>query len=193
MVTASSTSRLRNQLLVGSTGVVLAGLLALAVRGSIISQGNFVCDTGRNPNCGIVSGVRPSVIPLQAKDTGSGGLAKYDLILMASPFNSTASARGHKTGTGVIRNPTLHIISNPNGINIDCAVVANTLTLTGSTRYILPGLQNLSATGTIAELKAMSGVVLGPTEYIKCGSAGNPTASFSGSLTGLAEYSEVVN
>lgn len=179
-------------MVVGSVGVA-SWVLATAISGSYFAKGNFVCDITGNPNCGIVSGDRPSVIPLRTVDTNTGGLAKYDAIRMTSPFNSTASTRGHKTGTGVIKDLTLHLIRNHSNASFDCAVVVGAGTLTGSTRYSLPGLQNISGSGTIKQISTATGVILGPNESIKCATTGTINSTFSGSLTGIAEFSEVIN
>lgn len=163
-------------------------ITSLMVKGSILANGgNFVCNSITNPNCGFVYGVQGINIPAYAKDTGTGGLAKYDTNIAASPFNSSASARGLKTGTGVVTYLQYNVISNPKGVNIDCSKVAATKTGTGGTALVT----DASATGSTVTYSTP--FVMGPTEYIKCGSLGTPGASFSGTLLFLSTYSEVVN
>lgn len=188
MATAASSSRFRRQILVGATGVVTVGLLATAIIGSIITQGNFVCDYGKNPNCGLVLGIRGVVIPAYAQDTGTGGLSgKYDTIKVDSPFRSDASTRGLRKGSGASFFAKLDIAANPTGASIDCTVVNGTKQSTGGTLIF----DNKSATGTIAV--TTTPIVLGPTESVKCGSISTIDSRFSGSLLLLMADSDVVN
>jgi hypothetical protein len=188
MATAASTSRFRNQILVGTTGVVTGGLLALAIAGSIISQGNFVCDYAKNPNCGLVSGVRAMVTPAVAIDTNSGGLAgRYDTLKVDSPFRSGASARGLRTGSGVVWTAQLDIIANPKGVSLDCTKVIGNKQSTGGTVIF----NNITQTGSINLYSTP--FTLGPTESVKCGSISAVTSAFSGALRLIMSDSDVVN
>ncbi len=189
MQPTSSLGRLKSSVLVGATGVVAAGLLALAIRGSIISQGNFVCDIGKNPDCGLVSGTRAEEIPLYAASTATGGLTTYDTILAQSPFRAAVAAlRGHRTGTGVVKpGLQLHIISNPRAAPIDCTKVAAAQSATGGTILFA----NVTATGAISTYD--NSIVLGPTESIKCGTRGTIATGFSAELRGSMNDSGVLN
>lgn len=189
MEPTSALDRIRTTALAGATGVVAAGLLALAIRGSFIAQGNFICDIGKNPNCGIVSGTRAEFVPLYAPSTATGGDVHYDTILAPSVFNAAvAAAQGHRTGSGVVHpGLQLHIISNPTGAPLDCSVVGGPNSATGGTVLFA----NVSATGSIATYD--SSIVLGPTQDIKCGTMGTPAAGFSAELRGVMNDSAVVN
>src|SRR5687767_4549935 len=79
-------------------GTALAGFLA-GIFGTVFAQGNFVGLTQRNPNPSFLVDTRAIVTPVYAQDTNSGGLAKYDTILAASPFRTGASSRGLRTGS----------------------------------------------------------------------------------------------
>ncbi len=176
-------------------GAVAVAIAALTIKGSILVRGQVVCDSVANPNCGLVYGVQGFDIPAYGKDTSSGGLAKYDTILDRSPYNSTATTRGLKTGTGVVRWAILNIISNPKAAKIDCSKVATTKTGTGGTALF----EDKSATGSTSIYSTP--FVLGPTEYVKCGTSTIPdvfsgslrVGSFSGTLLLGTTYSEVIN
>src|SRR4051812_15000071 len=88
----------KNILKVGG-GAVLASILTLAVYGSVISQGQFICDSNKNPNCGLVSGTRGVFIPGVATSAITGSVkvgagatagARWSTLSGSSPFSSGA-------------------------------------------------------------------------------------------------------
>lgn len=182
----SSIRRLGTSIAAGTFGVGTV-ILAVAMAGSFFGA-NFVVDTAKNPNGGLVYGTRGVETPTEAEDTGSGGLAKYDTITAQSPFNSsTATLRGLKVGSGVVRYVQLDVIANPKGAVIDCSVVNGPLTATGGTAII----SNAVATGST--LTYSTPFVLGPTQRIKCGSLTNPGSGLNAKLFFTTTYSEVTN
>lgn len=188
LTSAASISFTTPSVIKAGLGVVTSTIQSLMIKGSFLARGQFVCDSIANPNCGLVYGVKGYDVPSYAKDTGSGGLAKYDTIIARCPFNaSTAAARGLKTGTGVGFYTQLDIIANPANASLDCSVVSGPNTGTGGTAII----SNASGTGTIAT--STTPFTCGPTQYVKCGTTTVPTASFSGSLLFKSVYSDVTN
>lgn len=172
-------------LLVGGA-VVGASIMGTAIKGSIIGS-NFVGVPSQNANVSFISGSSAYLTTVSAYATATGGLAKYDTILAASPYNSTASTRGLRTGTGVVRYMQLDIISNPSGATIDCTKVSGTETGTGGTVYF----NNITTTGSVNMYSTP--FVLGPTEYIKCASLSASQAGLSARLRAVMMDSDVVN
>lgn len=183
----SSLRRVGPGILVGGTAGIASAILTAAIGGSVFFQGNLVGDTAKNPNAGLLLGTRSIVTPVVATSTATGGLAKYDTIIAASPFNSTASTRGLKTGTGVVRYLQLDIVSNPSAVNIDCSVVNTTNTGTGGTALVT----NASATGST--LTYSTPFTLGPTQYVKCGTTNTMVSGFSAVLRLIMGDTDVVN
>lgn len=182
----SSLRRVGPGILVGGTAGIATTILTLAIGGSVFFQGNVVGDTAKNANPSFIAGVRAIMTPAIATSTATGGLAKYDTIYLSSPYNSTASTRGLRTGSGVYRYLQLDIVANPTGAQITCTKVKGVHTATGGT-VLLSG----TATGSIATYSTP--VVTGPTEGIKCGMGTNPKSAFSAVLRGIAGDSDVTN
>jgi len=157
------------------------------MKGSVVTQGNFVCDTAKSATCGIVMGLRGVFNPKLLQDTGSGGLQKYDTITGTSPFDSTASTRGLKTGTAAVLFAMLEIVSNPNNVSLDCSVVDGALTETGGSLIF----NNVAGTGALALYNTP--FTIGPTQRFKCGSITDPAAGFDANVLLISAYSEVDN
>jgi len=172
---------------------ILVSILAVAIGGSFYAAGNFVGDTGANPNVSFVNGFRAVLTPQIVIDSNTGGVksgdATYDTLLASSPYDSTASTRGLRTGSGVVRFLQFDIISNPEGVGFDCTKVGSVNSATGGTVFV----DNVSATGSINIYSTP--FALGPTEYVKCGTRGTMAAptTFSGSLRLYMGDSDVVN
>lgn len=178
--------------LVGMVGLSTVGkqIVQQMAPGSFLAQGNFVCDTSRNPNCGLVAGLYPVLTPVVAQATATGGQATYDTLIFCSPYDANAAARGFKTGTGIVHDTlSLALIKNPAQNKLDCAVVAGPGTATGSTRLHL--FEDVSGTGTVVFTE--TGFLLGPSECVKCGTLTDPTADFSAELRGSMTYTNLVN
>ena len=184
-----------------SPGVIRAGLgavsqtiLSLAVKGSFLARGgNFICENSANPNCGFVSGTRPAFVPMDGVSTATGGLTHYGLLRVTSPYDSTASTRGLKTGTGIIRWGHFDVVRNPTGLPLTCGITQSTkFTATGSWRVILVS-KAAAATGAVIQLKYQSGALIGPTEEMRCASLTAPTASTRIEFHGATEYTNLVN
>lgn len=183
----SSLRRVGTAILVGASGIA-GSLLTLAIAGSVFGT-NFVCNTAKNPNCSWILGTRSFLTPAIAQSTETGGQLTYDVISMPSPFNSTASTRGLRTGTGTVTYLELDIISNHSEAPIDCTVVDAARTATGGTVLI----SNATATGSIT--RYTTPFTLGPTQRIKCGTMKTQTGAtvFSASLRATLMDSDVTN
>jgi hypothetical protein len=181
---------IKNILKVGG-GVVVGATLALAIKGSVISQGNFICDVNKNPNCGIVAGVRSLFTPSFASATATGGNvkinggAKYNAILLPSAFSgATAASRGLRAGSGVYTLIKLDIVKNGSGAAFDLALVKGPNTGTAGTLIF----DNKSATGTYVYVTPL---VSGPGDYLKLGTLQNPPANFQATLTTIQMDTDV--
>jgi hypothetical protein len=178
----------RGGVAVGTT-VILASVLGLAIRGTTF-VGNTVGLTSLNTNPSIIVDTESYLTPIGAAGTecsGTGGTTTRDTCLIASPFNSSASSRGLRTGTGVVRYLQLEVVANPTAAKIDCSVVAAANTATGGTALVT----NAQATGSIATYTTP--FTVGPTQFIKCGTLSTTTASTRLRLRGIMMDSNLVN
>lgn len=191
----ASLNRVKTGIALGRTGV-LPAILAVAIGGSIYLAGNTVFQTDKNPNAGLVSGIRAMYTPIGVDQTSpctaTGGTTTadvtiYDTCLVSSPYNSTAATRGLRTGTGWVHSLQLDIISNPTNVSIDCTKVSGPNVSTGGTLLF----NNQSGTGTTAFYSTP--FTLGPTEYIKCGTFGTPASGFSARIRGVMSDSDITN
>lgn len=158
---------------------VTATIQALAPRGSFIAQGQFVCDSVSNPNCGLVSGLHAIYVPETSSYTATGGnikvngTAKYEAVRTSNAFDSsTAATRGLRTGSSVTLFAVLDIVKNETGVSYDCVLKDKAVTGTGSAKILL--FDNKSATGTYIYSTAF---VKGATDIGSCGSLATPKSN----------------
>lgn len=173
-------------------GAIGATALALGIAGTVFFGGNLVGDSSQNPNPSYIVGTKAYETPITATSTATGGVTTYDTLLIATPYSTTAPTFGLRTGTGIIKSLQLDIIANPAAAKIDCSVVNAVKTATGGTALV----QDASASGSIAVYypsTSTSPITLGPTQFIKCGTVGTITSSFSARLTGILSDSDVIN
>lgn len=184
MQPASSLRRVATAIAVGATSIVTAGLLAMAIRGSVIAQGNFICDVDANKACSLVSGINAVLTPLgfgvgtgKAPCTTSGGYLGANSCYIASPYASSNTYGLPSSQTGAINWIQFEIISNPKGLKFDGWRASGPQTASGA--GALQYFDNLYQTGTVLTLYAGSGVLassrntlLGPTQGIAVNTLG---------------------
>ena len=168
------------------TVAVAAGLLSQAIRGSVFTS-NVVGRTDLNPNVSFILGTNAFFTPTLSVCTATGGLTTYDTCLITSPYNSSASTRGLKTGTGVVQYLQFDMIANPKGVTVDCTKAAAAKTATGGTLLVT----DATATGSVVTYTTP--FTLGPTEVIKCGARTDPGANFSAQIRAIFIDSNVTN
>ena len=166
---------------------VASAILSQTVKGSFLAQGQFVCDTGSNSYCGLVSGRRGIYIPEPSTYTATGGnvkvgsgptaTAKYEAVRTVSGFNSSASTRGLRTGSSVTLYAVLDVVTNNTGVSYDCVLKHSGVTGTGTAKVTL--FNNVTATGTYIYSTPF---VKGPNDIGSCGTLGTPKANSSVSL-----------
>lgn len=180
---AASISYYTRSIMKAGMTVVNASIQALAPRGSFIAQGQFVCDSGSNPNCGLISGLHAIYIPEPSTFSGSGGnvkvgagataTAKYEALRTPSAFTgSIATVRGLRTGSSVTLFTVLDIVRNETGVPYDCGIKYKEAAGTGSFKTLM--FDSKSATGTYIYATPF---VKGATDVGSCGTLGTPKAN----------------
>lgn len=167
---------------------ISATIQSLAPKGSFIAQGQFVCDTGANSNCGLVSGLRGIYVPELSTYTATGGntkvgsgqsaTAKYEAVLTANAFSSTAGTRGLRTGSSATLYAVLDIVKNNTGVSYDCGLKDSSASGTGSFKVSL--FDNKTATGTYIYSTPF---VKGSTDVGSCRTLGTPKSNSDVRLT----------
>ena len=170
--------------------VIIATVLTLAIKGTIFGA-NFVGVTSKNVNPSFIVDQTAYMTPIGTLDTectATGGLVTYDTCYIPSPFSTaTAADRGLRVGKGVVTYLQLDIITNPNGVNVDCSVVSGANTATGGTVLFA----DITASGSVNIYSTP--FVLGPTEAIKCGTTDSNVAGLDIRLKGIMIDSDVTS
>lgn len=183
MVNNLQTERIGGKALKIGRGPVAAAVLAAAAVGTFFGT-NLVSE---QKTVSVIAETRAFLVGTSTGSVNTGSVASYDTLLLSSPFNADASTRGLQTGTGVSHYLQLDVVANPTGASFDCSKVAAADTGTSGTLYF----NNISVTGSVNTYDTK--VVLGPTEYVKCGTLDTVITGTTLRLRGLFSDSDVEN